>query len=224
MRLALLKRGFATLLFTSSLVAGASLPMTPLAAQAATAVVAPTQAKDYIQGLSQQAIDLLTGSETTEAEKVRRFRTLLVANFDIPTIGRFVLGRYWRTASAAQQKEFVGLFEEMIVSMYKQRLNEYRGQRLRTQTAAVDGTGKYVMVQSLVFDPDKNANVSVEWRVSRSAPPKIVDVSVEGMSMGLTQRSEFASVIERNGGQFEGLLLEMRKKYIVAPAPKAAVR
>ena len=41
---------------------------------------------------------------------------------------------------------------------------------------------------------------------------KIIDVMVEGVSMGQTQRSEFSSVIRQHGGKVEGLLAELRKR------------
>ncbi|MGC2203775.1 MAG: ABC transporter substrate-binding protein [Stellaceae bacterium] len=38
------------------------------------------------------------------------------------------------------------------------------------------------------------------------------DVSVDGISMAVTQRSEFASVIQHNGGQVQGLIAMLRQK------------
>ncbi|HJO97653.1 MAG TPA: ABC transporter substrate-binding protein [Rhodospirillales bacterium] len=40
----------------------------------------------------------------------------------------------------------------------------------------------------------------------------IIDVMVEGVSMGQTQRSEFASVIRRNGGEVKGLIAKLRDR------------
>ena len=41
---------------------------------------------------------------------------------------------------------------------------------------------------------------------------KIIDVVVEGISMAITPRSEFASVIQRGGGAFGSLLTQLRKR------------
>ena len=55
----------------------------------------------------------------------------------------------------------------------------------------------------------------IEWCV-RGKPGnyKIIDVVVEGVSMAITQRSEFASVIQRGGGEFNSLLAQLRKRNI----------
>ncbi len=55
--------------------------------------------------------------------------------------------------------------------------------------------------------------VQVNWRVrERDGRAQIVDVYVEGVSMGQTQRSEFASVIQSKGGSVGGLIEEMRRR------------
>jgi phospholipid transport system substrate-binding protein len=55
--------------------------------------------------------------------------------------------------------------------------------------------------------------VKVVWRVSGSNNNyKVTDVMVEGVSMAVTQRQEFASVIQRGGGQIDPLLKLLRDK------------
>ncbi len=55
--------------------------------------------------------------------------------------------------------------------------------------------------------------MKIDWRlVSENGTYKISDVIVEGISMMTTQRSEFASVVQRNGGQVRGLIAMMREK------------
>lgn len=211
------------LLTTSLLAATALLTTTATLAPAfaaETAATAPATvdqafldaSKAYIQTLSVQAIDQLTDLTVAADVRESRFRAMLEQNFDVPNISRFVLGRYWRLATPAQQQEFQTLFREMVVQIYMNRLKDYRGQSLKVTSARLDANGHYALVESNVIDPASNNPVNVEWRVIRtSSPQKIADVAVEGISMGLSQRSEFSSVIQRGGGQFEALLVEMRK-------------
>jgi phospholipid transport system substrate-binding protein len=168
-------------------------------------------AKQYIEYLSVEAIDKLTDLSVPKDLREQRFRTMLQENFDVPNISRFVLGRYWRVATPAQQQEFIELFREMVVQIYMTKLKDYRGQSLQVVGGRLDGEGKYALVETTVVDPAVSNKVAVQWRVIRTTPFKIADVSVEGISMGLSQRSEFSSVIQRGGGQFEALLVELRK-------------
>ena len=131
--------------------------------------------------------------------------------FDLRTIGRFILGRYWRRATRAERREFEHLFEDYIVATYAARLGRYKGETLVVGSARGDGNGDMLVNTEVI--PRQGPAARVEWRVRGNAGNyKIIDVVVEGVSMVITQRSEFASVIQRSGGQVAGLLDELRKK------------
>jgi phospholipid transport system substrate-binding protein len=176
------------------------------AAQPAAAAESP---KALVEMLGDKAIRSLTGNVQRE-ERESRFRTLLREGFDVPAIGRFTLGRYWRQASPAQQQEYLTLFEKFIVQAYAARFAEYSGEQFKVTGERADGDA--TVVQSEVAKPGAQP-AKVDWRVAQTGgQPKIVDVVVEGVSMAVTQRSEFASVIQRNGGNVEGLLKALRQK------------
>lgn len=166
----------------------------------------------FIQGMSDQAIASLTPPGISRDEREARARSLLNDNFAVPAIGQFVLGRYWRTASAEERAEYLRLFEDLIVGTYVDRFSRYSGERLRVGNAVTDEDSGDVMVYSEITRP-AGAPVQVGWRVRRVPPSfKVVDVVVEGVSMGQTQRSDFASVIRNNGGSVAALLDEMRRR------------
>ena len=58
-----------------------------------------------ISNLGREALAVL-GKGTNESQRVARFRELLREDFDVPGIARFVLGRYWNTATEEQRAEF----------------------------------------------------------------------------------------------------------------------
>jgi phospholipid transport system substrate-binding protein len=181
-------------------------------AGAANAADDGTEGKAFIENLAEQAIAALTAPGISRGEREARARTLLTDNFAVPTIGQFVLGRYWRTATPAERGEYLRLFEELIVVTYVDRFSRYSGERLRVSNAVVDPESNDILVYSEITRP-AGGPVQVAWRVRRTPPSfKIVDVLVEGVSMGQTQRSDFASVIRNNGGALSALLEEMRRR------------
>ena len=98
----------------------------------------------------------------------------------------------------------------MIVTTYVDRFEAYSNEDI-VVTKAEAGSGRDFLVKSTISRPAGGHPVNVSWRVRvRDEIFKIVDVVVEGVSMGQTQRSEFASVIRRNGGTVEGLLSKLR--------------
>jgi phospholipid transport system substrate-binding protein len=169
-----------------------------------------------INDLGNQALEVL-GKNVAPGEREARFRQLFHQDFDVPGIARFVLGRYWHTATPAEQQEFVGLFAEYIALAYSNRLAEYSGETLKVLGSRAEPDGS--LVQSEILRPNGAPPAKVDWRLTRTdGGYKISDVVVEGISMAVTQRSEFASVIQRNGGRVQGLIRVLRAKTTGASA------
>jgi phospholipid transport system substrate-binding protein len=182
-------------------VVGAMLPAPPAAAADPAAVITT---------LGNEALKVL-GKNVDPNMRVTRFRQLFNEDFDVPGIARFVLGRYWRIATAEQQQEFVRLFTNYIALAYANRLAEYSGETLRVtgSRSAPDGQ----LVSSEIVRANGQPPARVDWLLTpENGAYKISDVTVEGVSMAVTQRSEFAAVIQRNGGQVEGLITALRQK------------
>jgi phospholipid transport system substrate-binding protein len=169
-------------------------------------------AKRFIESLADDALRSLTIQERPREERVVEFRKLLHVYFAHKTIAAWVLGRYWRRATNQQKKEYFSLFEELLVETYVDRFANYPGASLLVSDALGIG-GSDVVVSSMLNRSDGQPPVKVDWRLrAREGKYKIIDLIVEGLSMGQTQRSEFVSVIRQNGGAVEGLLAELRKK------------
>lgn len=177
---------------------------------AAPAAVSPADAVAFMSGLWDRAVEVLNNKADPNI-RLARFRELFHDDFDCPGIARFVLGRYWRTASEEEQKEFVKLFENYVVYVYTARLSNFGGQTFKVRGSHSDGDG--VIVSTEVMSPGSTSPLRIDWRlVKDNGNYKINDVIVEGISMMVTQRSEFASIVQRHGGQVGGLLAMMREK------------
>jgi phospholipid transport system substrate-binding protein len=179
-------------------------------ALAAPAILAAADPAAIINNLGNRALEVL-GKNATPAQRVARFHELFREDFDVPGIARFVLGRYWKTATPEQQEEFVKLFEDYIALVYSNQLAAYSGEALRVTGSRT--SAEEAVVASEIVRPTGTPPVKVDWHLTdRNGAYKISDVTVDGISMAVTQRSEFASVIQRNGGQVAGLIAQLREK------------
>lgn len=174
---------------------------------------AGAKAEAFVESLADDAIAALTTAGASREQRENRARELLARYFAVDTIGRWVLGRYWQQATPTQQTDYLTLFEDLIVTTYVDRFSRYSGERLTVSRSLVDEASGDVLVYSDITRPAGGQPVEVGWRVrARDGTMKIVDVYVEGVSLGQTQRSEFASVIRNTGGKVAGLLDEMRRR------------
>ncbi len=169
----------------------------------------------FVQNLGDNAIGVLEAPDTTPEQRRVEFRVLLDRGFAVETIGRFALGRYWRAATPEQQQEYLRLFRLFILNTYASRLDDYSGQSFNVVKAhSIDD--KDTLVNTEISQTNAEP-LRVDYRVrAKQGDYKIVDVLVEGISLIRTQRSEFASIINREG--FDGLL-ELMRNYDGATAP-----
>lgn len=188
-----------------------------LAALAFIVTVAPAAraadlaaAQQFVQNVSNQAIQILRQKDN-RAQRDAAFQNLMQQNVDLPRVARFTLGRYWRVASPQQQQEYERLFKTYMVRIYSTRLDQYAGETVAVTgaTPAPDNPNQ-VLVHSTISGPNRPEPVKVDWRVRlEGGDMKLIDIVVEGASMAVTQRSEFASVIDNNGGNVQALLDKM---------------
>ena len=130
----------------------------------------------------------------------------------MPWIGRFVLGRNWNAATPQQREDYLNLFQEIIAITYSKRFVDYSGHKIEV-TGHRFSKRKYIFVKSKIYNPkNKTANINVTWRLlPKNLSFKIVDVVIEGVSMGVTQRNEYSTVIQRNNGNVSALIQAMRQ-------------
>jgi phospholipid transport system substrate-binding protein len=183
------------------------LGLTATGARAAAA----TDAAGFIKNLVDTAVTALANKQLTEADREKTFHQLLDQDFDMPLISRFVLGRHWNDASAQDRERFLNLFEEYVVRSYAQRFSQYSGETVKI-TGSRPESETTTVVRSQVLSTSGAPPARVDWRVRKTPSGfKIVDVEVEGVSMVLTQREQFASEIDRVGG-VAGLNKELADK------------
>ena len=174
------------------------------ASSAAPPVVNPPDAVAFMNQLWDRAVE-------DPAVREARFRELFHEDFDCPDIARFVLGRYWRAASEHEQRELVTLFEDYAVYVYTARLGDFAGDTFKICGSRSDGDG--VIVSTDVMSAGAQTPLRIDWRLGYdNGAYKINNPIVEGISMMVTQRSEFASVDQRNGGHVGNLIAMMREK------------
>ncbi len=162
-------------------------------------------ARQVVNTVAEVGISEVVGADLPQTEKIARFRDLFITYFDVPSIGRFVLGRNWRTASPQEQERFLELFQEVNVFTWARRFGDYDGQDLVIGQASRDGDSG-AFVDSQVEQAGGQQPIHVRWRLrERGDTYKVVDLIIEGVSMAITYRQEYNSVIQQAGGDISAL-------------------
>jgi phospholipid transport system substrate-binding protein len=167
-------------------------------------------ARALIQTVGTEVLDVLRNGSLSDQQKFDRLVELLSGPIDLDLVGRLILGRYWRTASEGQRAEYLKLFRAFALDTLASKLHVYKGQDFEIIGAKAVSDND-VLVSTHILSGD-GPPLAVDWRLREREGSSIVaiDVIVEGVSMIVTQRSEFGSVIERQG--FDALLDELRHR------------
>jgi phospholipid transport system substrate-binding protein len=166
------------------------------------------QAETFVNSTS-EALVAIVNSEDTAREKHRRLRDVVNSAVDDEDIGRFCLGRFWRLATPEQQKQYMVLFHDLLVTRIAAHLGEYRGVRVTMGSGRTSASTE--IVTTTVERPGTPA-YQVEWVVSPTTDgPKIVDLLADGTSLRLTQSSDFASYLARHQYSIHELIEGMRQ-------------
>lgn len=193
------------------LVLGAAfgLPLA-LAQRPAHAAIDAVRASTFIQGTGNE----LVGAINSNAPVVSRRQSVagvLRRAVDIEGVGRFILGRFWRTANPAEQQEYTKLFEETLIHNLASRFGEYQGVKFALGRSQAN-TEEDVMVSTTVERPN-TAAFTLDWRVADvGGGPKIIDMIAEGTSLRLTQRSDYSAYLARNGNNVQALIDALKQQ------------
>lgn len=190
----------------------------------------------FLVTFGQNAAKELNDPDLSVDDREKRFRELFNEAVDIPAIGRFILGPYWRRAKEPERAGFLKAFEDIALQrflpMFTRKSDEFRGKSfdvvdLRPVGKRPDQVFVYTRVERPSGPP-----VDMIWRVRKHGGKyRILDISVQGLSMALTLRDEYRAVAKRLGG-VGPLIQVMRKKLsegayapktlgAVEPAPRA---
>lgn len=147
-----------------------------------------------------------------EPSQVKLFATNFVLPYiDTKKMARYVMGKYWRTATEAQKNGFVDAFTNTLIRSYSQSLLKLRIESVKVKPAVAEKPGR-VTVASTVLQADGNKS-DVIYRVylnKKTGKWMLYDVSVEGISMLLNYRKAYASDISKKG--LDSVISEMQAK------------
>jgi len=175
-------------------------------------VLAVDDPGSYVMEMTTEAINTLTDNSTSQNEKESQFGRLFDKNFDVPSISRFVLGKYWKQATLDQKKNFIKAFRNYVVKTYSSRFNEYAGEQLKLLNFENQSNPKIFLVHT-ILEIKNSPVIKVDWKIGKKKDRYVIlDIIIEGISLAVTQRSEFVSVIDQNGGSVDKLISLLKEK------------
>ncbi|MBL6840645.1 MAG: MlaC/ttg2D family ABC transporter substrate-binding protein [Candidatus Pelagibacterales bacterium] len=164
----------------------------------------------FVSNFADNAISILGNESLDINQKNLQFTDLVMSSIDMNLISKFVLSKYWKIASQEQRDVYIKAFEEYFISSYANKLDQYSGEKIVIVSS--DAAKKFVIVKSnIVRDGADTLKIELDWRLlTRDGQTKIIDLSIEGISLIVAQREEFQSYLSNNDGDLDALINKLR--------------
>ncbi len=174
----------------------------------ASETVQSSPAAAYMEKLSRQTLAIINDKSLNRKKRETYFRALLARDLDIPLIARFAIGAHWRDADPQQRKSYIKVFMDYLVQTYSRRLGGADVAQFHIIDAKPLGKKDYLVRTTVVGG---GGPARADWRLRKyDGGYRIIDLSVEGISMAVTLRQDFTSVIRQKG--LDGLVAILKKR------------
>ena len=178
----------------------------------AKAELTPSVAEEFIKKVTSDGIEQIINSNVSQEQKDARFEKLFNSSLDLDFIGRFVLGRYWNTATPSHRKEFINVYRQMNIKTWSKRFDEFKGKNFIFNGTSPSNSQNQIFVNTTV-PMQQGAPAKVIWRVKdTNGNLKIVDIIIENVSLAITARNEYTAYIKKSKNGIDDLIADLRNK------------
>jgi len=169
------------------------------------------EADVFVQSTVNRASEALN-SKFSKEEKIDKLKGIARDTVDIRGIGFYSLGVHRKNITNNQIKKYEELFEQYFLKSFASRLAEYSNPEIEVISKKILNKN-YTMVSSILVSTEKRPEVKIDWRVYTKDSENLLirDLIIEGLSLARTQKEEFSSIIQSNGGDINFLFSTLKE-------------
>ncbi|WP_029934017.1 MlaC/ttg2D family ABC transporter substrate-binding protein [Thiomicrospira pelophila] len=171
--------------------------------------------QEMVVGLSTSVLDEIKARADELSDNPSAIRQFADQNIlpyvDTARMARYVVGRYWRTASEQQQQDFVEQFTLTMMRSYSQSILKLNVRSIDVAKPLPDGENRVIVSTKVTQDDGSTAEVTYRiFKEASSGKWLIYDVVVENISLLVNFRQSYATDIERRG--FDEVIVAMKER------------
>ena len=190
-----------TKLLAAVVLAATAVPLftaVPAAAQAATPADSVAASK-FVEDISNRVFTLLKDRSLSQNALRNRFRGMMREAFALDEIGNKLIRRYRSQITPVQYAAYQAALPEFAINAYSDRLQNFANADVQTIRTLPRGTKGDVDVYSRIVTP-RSQPFDAVWTVRRVGSDfRIVNLTVAGINLSLTQEADFSAYIAKNG-------------------------
>jgi len=167
---------------------------------------------DQVQGNVNKVLEVLRDptlkAESAKKIKKEKLEAIYGKMFNEGELSRRTLGRNWKKLNAAEQQEFIQLYQQVLEKAYIDKILSYTNEKIVFEKETLLA-GTQAEVETKVITSSKEIPIFYRMILENGAW-KVYDVVVENVSLVQNYRSQFNDILSKNSP--EQLLDILRKK------------
>lgn len=167
--------------------------------------------RDFVNNIGNKTLNIIQNTNSAPKEKEEVLRQLFVNTVDIKWIGDFVLGRYLTKFTPDQLTEYHATYKQYLINSYVPKFKQYTQESFKITNISKRSNNEY-KVDTLIARPN-NQFIAVSYMIrTDSNHIKVFDIIAEGVSLILTTRADFNSIIANNNSQIGPFIKQLKSK------------
>ncbi|PCI64423.1 MAG: hypothetical protein COB38_12685 [Gammaproteobacteria bacterium] len=169
----------------------------------------------YLSGVANQLLAEVKKNQKELISNTKLAETLVRNNL-LPAIDsegfakRTIGSKNWKSATPEQQKRFVKAFIDLVINSYAKGLSLYKGQTFKFSEPRMSKSGNSAQVRSSM-EQSGSTPIVIDYKLSnKTGSWKIYDLTVEGISMLKSYKSQFRPSLAKLG--MEKFILDLESK------------
>ncbi len=168
------------------------------------------EAKGIVLEFQNQLIDTMKQGETLGYKgRYEKLESVVVSSHDLTKIARIVVGKEWKKFTNEQKLKLTDIFSRLSIATYAYNFKSYSGESFRYLSEDETARGGVIVHSVLVLPEDKD--VKFDYMLKKKGDNwRIINIIASGVSDLALKRSEYTSVLKREG--FEALIAKIKEK------------
>ena len=177
-------------------------------------LITSVKADEATDWLGNEIDSILDAYKNTQISKVERFALIeetINNNFAGAGIAKFVAGKSWGSANKDTKKAYVKIFKKHLALNIASMMQGYSDQDYIFTKSVFDDKNKVNLIDMEIISD--TGSLVVTWRLKKSKEKYyVIDLLVADISLVVTKRSEFNSMIKKVDNSLEKFIDVLKKQ------------
>lgn len=175
----------------------------------------------FVDSNAQKVLQIINLKEDSTIKK-KQLSDIFCQVVDINWMAKFAIAKYWREITPEQQIRYISAYRNYIIISYINKFIEYNGQSYTITSIKPLGNSAYMAVMQISSPGNAEKTINITYRIKQYQDQslKIIDIIGEGVSLLATQRTDFESIISKDGIDSFIKSLEMKSTTFISKNAK----